>query len=76
MTNLQRPDQQGMSLYWRNKNKTLADRRLGKTFERSDGVLACDQCCFGDRCDERGHFDRDSCPYCLGTGVNASGITA
>lgn len=64
----------GVSLYWRNRGKTEADKRPGKTFVRSDGVLACDECCLKDyaECDERGHFNRESCPYCLGTGTNAT----
>lgn len=64
----------GVSLYWQNRGKTEADKREGRTFIRSDGRLACDMCCFKDReCDTRGHFHRESCPYCLGTGINASG---
>lgn len=36
---------------------------------RSDGVLGCDHCCNGDRCDELAHRDRRHCPYCRGTGA-------
>ncbi len=63
-----------LSLYWRNLGKTEADRRPGKTFERSDGSLGCDECCTKMitqvECPE--HFQRESCPFCLGTGENAS----
>lgn len=61
-----------VSEYWQRMGRTEADKRPGKTFKRSDGVLACDECCTGMitqiECD---HFDRQSCPYCLGTGVAA-----
>lgn len=60
-----------VSLYWQNNGRTLADRRPGKTFQASSGLM-CDECCTKMfYCDER-HFHRDSCPYCLGTGRNAS----
>jgi hypothetical protein len=32
------------------------------------GGTHCDHCCNGDRCDDRSHYDRARCPYCLGTG--------
>lgn len=63
-----------VSLYWKNRGNTEADRREGKTFKRSDGTLGCDECCTKMitqiPCPE--HFHRESCPYCLGTGQNAS----
>jgi hypothetical protein len=63
-----------VSLYWQNQKKTEADRRPGKTFQRSNGSLGCDECCTKmitqDECDH--HFNRESCPFCLGTGTNAS----
>ncbi len=59
----------GISCYWNFQGKTLDDRRPGgRTFKRSDGSRGCDECCFGDRCDDRTHHDRDNCPYCLGSG--------
>ena len=63
----------GVSLYWTNHGKTEADRRPGKTFQRSDGSLGCAECCTKMitqvDCD---CYHRDSCPHCLGTGQNAS----
>lgn len=62
-----------VSVYWANQGKTVADIRPGKTFQRSDG-LACDECCNGmipqDECHHA--FRRESCPYCLGTSLNAN----
>ena len=40
----------------------------GRTFENG-GVVYCDECCNGDRCDDPTHRQREGCPYCLGTGV-------
>ena len=40
-----------------------------RTFKRSDGSIGCDECCNGDRCDDRTHHDRDNCPFCLGSGT-------
>ena len=62
----------GVSCYWANQGKTPADKRPGgKTFERSDGRLGCDECCTGmitqDECNH--HWRRESCPYCLGSGT-------
>lgn len=59
------------SEYWRRQGKTEKDKRHGRVFSRSDGRDACAECCFGDRCDDPTHFNRDSCPACLGTGINA-----
>ena len=63
----------GVSLYWTNHGKTEADRRPGKTFQRSDGSLGCAECCTKMitqvDCD---CYHRDSCPHCFGTGQNAS----
>lgn len=59
-----------ISEYWRRQGKTEADKRAGRTFERSDGVLACNECCSGDRCDDPTHRRRENCLYCLGTGTN------
>lgn len=60
----------GVSCYWHRQGKTTADKRSdGQTFKRSDGTSGCAECCFGDRCDDRSHFNRDSCPYCLGSGT-------
>lgn len=28
----------------------------------------CDHCCNKDRCDDPTHFNRESCPYCGGSG--------
>ena len=59
-----------VSPYWRRLGKTIADRRPGRTFAGAGGVLICNECCWKDRpCDTPGHFHRDSCPYCLGTGI-------
>lgn len=65
-----------ISEYWRRQGKTEADKRQGRTFERSTGTLGCAECCNGDRCDDPSHFNRDSCPFCLGTGTNASSPAA
>lgn len=61
-----------ISEYWRRQGKTEADKRPGRTFQRSDDSLGCAECCNGDRCDDPSHFHRDSCPFCLGTGTNAT----
>ena len=66
-----------VSLYWQNHGKTEADRRPGKTFQRSDGSLGCAECCTKMitqvDCD---CYHRDSCPHCMGTGQNASCLPA
>lgn len=63
-----------VSRYWQNLGKTEADKRPGRTFMGHGGVLICNECCLKDReCDTPRHFHRDNCPYCLGTGINASG---
>ena len=62
----------GVSCYWHNQGKTPADKRPGRTFESSMGNLMCAECCNGDHCDDPTHFDRQSCPYCLGSGINAT----
>lgn len=36
---------------------------------RSDGLPACDHCCWGDRCDDPGHLYRPECHFCHGTGA-------
>ena len=62
-----------VSIYWANQGKAVADIRPGKTFQRSDG-LACDECCTGmiPQDGPCNHFNRESCPFCLGTSLNAS----
>lgn len=60
-----------VSAYWNNHNKTLEDRRAdGKTWTASDGRVYCDECCTGMITQDGpcNHFDRESCPFCLGTG--------
>ena len=64
----------GVSCYWNYHGKTPADKRPGRTFERSNGSLGCGECCSGDRCDDPTHFDRASCQYCLGSGTNATTV--
>lgn len=60
----------GVSCYWRAHGKTPADKRSdGRTFPLSDGRLGCNECCTGDRCDDRSHHSRDNCPYCLGSNL-------
>lgn len=61
-----------VSEYWRRQGKTEADKRPGRTFETSTGPM-CNECCWGDHCDNPDHFHRLSCPFCLGTGKPASG---
>lgn len=34
-----------------------------------DAKERCGHCCNGDRCDDKTHYARDRCPYCLGTGA-------
>ena len=62
-----------VSLYWRNHGKTESDRRPGATFQRSDG-LGCAECCtkMFPQDGPCKHFNRESCPFCLGTSLNAS----
>ena len=67
-------DEMRMSEYWLNQGKTLDDRIVGgRTFERSDSKPGCAECCNGDRCDDLSHYDRTSCPFCLGTGEPLQG---
>jgi len=54
------------------KAKEQPKKREGKTWMASDGSLRCDECCNKERCDEPSHYYRPYCPFCLGTGVNAS----
>lgn len=61
-----------ISQYWKNLGKTESDKRHGRTFVLSGRSLGCAECCFGDRCDDPSHYSRDSCPFCLGTGTNAT----
>lgn len=62
-----------VSKYWQMQGLTDNDRQSdGRTFERSTGVLGCNECCNGDRCDDRSHVNRANCPYCLGTGTPKS----
>ncbi len=63
--------QSGISRYWKGLGKTLADRKPGRTFQSSYGP-SCNECCNGDRCDDPTHYNRESCPFCLGTGRNAT----
>lgn len=59
----------GVSCYWHAHGKTAADKpAAGRTFERSGYSLGCNECCNGDRCDDRTHYDRENCIYCLGSG--------
>lgn len=60
-----------VSLYWKNHGKTEADITPGATFERSDG-LGCAECCTKLRETDCNCWHRDSCPYCLGTSLNAN----
>jgi hypothetical protein len=61
-----------VSEYWQRQGRTEADKRPGKIWgPRSDGSYGCNECCTGDRCDDTSHFDRQSCPFCMGTGTNA-----
>lgn len=60
----------GVSCYWHAQGKRPTDKRTGgRTFDLSDGRKGCNECCNGDRCDDRTHYDRDSCPYCLGSNL-------
>lgn len=61
-----------LSEYWRRQGKTEADKKPGRTWEMSSGRLGCSECCNGDRCDDPTHYNRDNCPFCLGTGTNAT----
>lgn len=61
-----------VSRYWQYHGKTENDKREGRVFRTSDGRLMCDECCNGDRCDDPAHVSRESCPFCLGTGSNAT----
>lgn len=45
-------------------------RFMPKTWgKNSGGSWGCDSCCNGDRCDDRSHFSRKSCPACHGRGT-------
>lgn len=61
-----------VSLYWHKLGKTEADIKPGETFESSQGLM-CAECCtkmisqVDCNC-----WHRDSCPFCLGTSLNAS----
>lgn len=46
------------------------EKKKGRTWSDSGGKLYCN----GDRCDEPSHYYRPNCPFCLGTGVNASKV--
>jgi len=60
----------GVSCYWNAHGKSEADKQVAsRTFERSDGSIGCDECCTGDRCDDPTHYDRENCPFCLGSGT-------
>jgi hypothetical protein len=50
--------------------KQLKGERVTEAYfsERHPGEYWCDECCNGDRCDDKTHIDRKSCPYCKGTG--------
>ena len=48
------------------------EKKKGRTWSDSGGKLHCNECCNGDRCDDSSHYYRPNCPYCLGTGINAS----
>ena len=61
-----------ISEYWKFHGKTEADKKEGRTWETSKGELRCDECCNGDRCDDPTHRNINSCPFCLGTGINAT----
>lgn len=45
----------------------ILDRPL-RTFRFSNGNLGCNECCWGDRCDDPTHRFRPECPHCKGTG--------
>jgi hypothetical protein len=61
-----------ISEYWKTQGKTEADKKIGRTWRAGENDLRCDECCNGDNCDDPTHYRRSNCPYCLGTGVNAS----
>jgi hypothetical protein len=52
----------GISCYWHGQGKTsiVGVRAVEPLKDQMDHV-GCDECCNGDRCDDRTHFDRDSC---------------
>lgn len=63
----------GVSCYWAHHGKTADSpkRTDGRTYTVTTGQFTgvyCNECCNGDRCDDPSHFDRESCPYCYGTG--------
>jgi hypothetical protein len=61
-----------ISNYWVLNGMTHKDKQPGKTFERSDGSFGCAECCNGDRCDDGTCYYRPNCPFCLGSGTNAT----
>lgn len=63
-----------ISRYWQNKGKTEADKKHGKTWIAADGSYRCAECCNKDRESDCDHYYRPNCPYCLGTGVNATTV--
>jgi hypothetical protein len=63
----------GVSCYAHAQGKTPKDKREGKVWVSSykgSPHAMCDECCNGDRCDDPTHFDRSSCPFCLGSAYN------
>lgn len=66
----------GVSCYMAGLGKTPADKRTdGRTFQsiyNKTIFTHCDECCNGDRCDDPSHGSRESCHYCLGSGVIAT----
>lgn len=65
-----------ISKYWLDLGKTEADKRPGETFEWNNSGLRCAECCNKDRCsgEDCDLFYRPKCPFCLGTGVSATGL--
>jgi hypothetical protein len=47
--------------------------KVGRSFRASNGRLMCEECCWGDRCDDKSHYQRGlpegapgTCPFCKG----------
>lgn len=66
-----------ISNYWKIQRVFLKqDGRVydtGSKYLNKKGIFyGCNECCNGDRCDDPTHRYRKECPYCLGTGQNAT----
>jgi hypothetical protein len=64
-----------ISNYWLEQGKTEADKQPGKTWLADNGTLRCNECCNKDYDDDEEcthAYYRPKCPYCLGTGTNAT----